>query len=323
MEHGREVVSKVGVRNGGTGYFAMSVLGLGLAALGRPGYMTLGHGQDLGETDPAAMERRCHAVLDAAYAAGVRDFDAARSYGRAEEFLARWIGGRGDLTVSSKWGYTYTAGWKAQAAQHEVKDHSLAAFQRQLAESRALLGAHLRIYQIHSVTPDSPALGDAALLRALFALRDEGVVVGLSVSGPSQAQVIERALGLGLFGCVQATWNLLEPSSATALARAHGEGLHVMIKEPLANGRLAREAPPALLEVARRLAATPDAVALAAALRQPWASVVLSGAVTTAQLSQNLRAREVSLDPEALRTLSTLAQDPARYWPWRAGFGWS
>ena len=57
-------------------------LGLGLAALGRPGYITLGHGQDLGaDRDPAEMERRCHAVLDAAWAGGVRWFDAARSCG--------------------------------------------------------------------------------------------------------------------------------------------------------------------------------------------------------------------------------------------------
>ena len=42
-----------------------------------------------------------------------------------------------------------------------MKDHSAHALRRQLAESRAILGAHLRIYQIHSVTEESPALGDA------------------------------------------------------------------------------------------------------------------------------------------------------------------
>ena len=34
-------------------------------------------------------------MLDAAYAAGVRYVDAARSYGRAEEFLAGWLAERG------------------------------------------------------------------------------------------------------------------------------------------------------------------------------------------------------------------------------------
>jgi aryl-alcohol dehydrogenase-like predicted oxidoreductase len=304
---------------------AAGVIGLGLAALGRPGYMTLGHAEDLGATDPLSMERRCHEVLDAAYAGGVRDFDAARSYGRSEEFLASWIRARSPagITVSSKWGYTYTAGWQTQAAQHEVKDHSAAAFRRQLAESRAHLGEHLRIYQIHSVTPESPALGDAELMQQLFALRDEGLVVGLSVSGPRQAEVLERALDLQLFGCVQATWNVLEPSCGPMLARAHAAGLRVMIKEPLANGRLARTAPPALARQAQRLSSTPDAVALAVALQQPWASVVLSGAATAQQLEQNLQARALRLDAAALQDLATLKQSPAAYWQWRATFAWS
>ena len=67
-------------------------LGLGLAALGRPGYLNLGHGAQLGgDRSVAALRARTHEVLDAAYAAGIRDFDAARSYGRAEEFLGEWL----------------------------------------------------------------------------------------------------------------------------------------------------------------------------------------------------------------------------------------
>ena len=67
-------------------------IGLGLAALGRPGYINLGHADDLGRNyDVAAMRAHAHAVLDAAWGAGVRYFDAARSYGRAEEFLGDWL----------------------------------------------------------------------------------------------------------------------------------------------------------------------------------------------------------------------------------------
>ena len=89
----------------------VSRLGLGLAALGRPGYINLGHGDDLGaQKDVATLEREAHAVLDAAYAGGIRYFDAARSYGKAEKFLADWLKLRGlgpeAVTVGSKWGYT-------------------------------------------------------------------------------------------------------------------------------------------------------------------------------------------------------------------------
>ena len=120
-------------------------LSIGLAALGRPGYITTHHRRDLdGNYEPQEMEAHAHAVLDAAYAASVRYIDAARSYGRAEAFLASWLAQRAlkpsDIIVASKWGYTYTADWHVDAAQHEVKDHSVAALRRQLAESRDQLG---------------------------------------------------------------------------------------------------------------------------------------------------------------------------------------
>src|ERR1700731_1113506 len=74
----------------------VSRVGLGLAALGRPGYINLGHADDLHrDYDVTAMERQTHAVLDEAWRLGVRYFDAARSYGDAERFLASWLSGRG------------------------------------------------------------------------------------------------------------------------------------------------------------------------------------------------------------------------------------
>src|SRR5713101_8310152 len=141
----------------------MRVLGLGLAALGRPGYVTLNHASDLGgRYDPTIMEFHAHDVLDAAFDAGIRYLDAARSYGRAEGFLACWLrkgkSGPGESAGASKWGYTYMAGWQTSATQHDVKDHSLAAFKRQLAESVERLGRYLSLYQIHSVTAEGKTL---------------------------------------------------------------------------------------------------------------------------------------------------------------------
>jgi aryl-alcohol dehydrogenase-like predicted oxidoreductase len=223
-------------------------LGLGLAAVGRPGYITLGRERDLpGERSVEALRARSHELLDAAYERGVRYFDVARSYGRAEEFLASWLVGKPNAVVGSKWGYTYVAGWRVDAEVHERKDHSVATFERQVAETRALLGGRLDLYQIHSVTPESSALTDAALHRRLAGLAAEGVTIGLSVSGPGQGAAIEAALevevdGVPLFRAVQATWNLLEPSAGPALAAAHDAGLTVIVKEALANGRLAGRA---------------------------------------------------------------------------------
>jgi aryl-alcohol dehydrogenase-like predicted oxidoreductase len=56
---------------GSTG-LAVSRLGLGMAALGRPGYINLHHGQDLGDASgEVAMEHRAHCVLDAAWNTGL------------------------------------------------------------------------------------------------------------------------------------------------------------------------------------------------------------------------------------------------------------
>ncbi|WP_250031128.1 aldo/keto reductase [Paractinoplanes maris] len=133
------------------GLTGVARIGLGLAALGRPAYINLGRDADLrAHRTVEAMRDRAHQLLDEAYAAGVRYFDVARSYGRAEEFLASWLPGHDDALIGSKWGYTYTAGWQLEAEAHEVKDHGVATFDRQLAETRALLGDRLGLYQMPS-----------------------------------------------------------------------------------------------------------------------------------------------------------------------------
>jgi aryl-alcohol dehydrogenase-like predicted oxidoreductase len=228
------------------------------------------------------MELAAHAVLDAAYAGGVRYFDAARSYGKAEAFLAGWLVRRGfgpdEVTVGSKWGYTYTADWRVDAPVPEVKDLSLATLRRQFVESTELLGPNLRLYQIHSATLESGVLEDPTVLEELAGLRASGLSIGLSVTGAGQAETIERALEIGGFDAVEATWNLLERGAGSALAAAHSAGVGVIVKEALANGRLsARGRVPELAEAARRAGSTPDALALAAVLAQPWSDVVLSG----------------------------------------------
>lgn len=310
-------------------------IGLGLAAVGRPGYINLGRDTDLPAVrSPEALRERAFALMDAAYERGVRYFDAARSYGLAEEFLAGWLAARprvADVVVGSKWGYTYTAGWRTDADVHEVKDHGVAEYRRQLAETRALLGGRLGVYQVHSVTPESPALGDTELHGELARLAAEGVTVGLSTSGPRQAETIRAALevtvgGRPLFNSVQSTYNVLERSAGEALAQAHAEGRTVIIKEAMANGRLAGPHLAPELEpvarIARETGTTSDAVALAAVIAQPWADIVLSGAATVDQLAANLRAADIVLDPGQRDGLAALAEPADAYWARRSRLAW-
>lgn len=312
-------------------------LGIGLAAVGRPAYITAHRGADLGAgRSPEDLERRTHALLDAAYSAGIRYVDVARSYGRAEEFAAHWLAARGahDVEVGSKWGYRYVGGWDMDAAVHEVKDHSLAAFREQWCATRDLVGDHLGRYLVHSATLDTGVLADAALHRELAGLRDRGIRVGISTSGPRQADAIRTALGVvvdgePLFTSFQVTWNLLEPSAGPALAEAAGAGAQVVVKESVANGRLAPGAPdgsPGVALVAALAAAEGvglDQLAVAAALAQPWAWRVLSGAATPDQLASHVAAADLALDPDLVDEALAAAEDPAAYWAARSDRPWT
>jgi len=312
----------------------VSRIGLGTAAIGRPGYINVGHAADLeGHTTVDGLRERAWSMFAAARSAGITYIDTARSYGRGEEFVAAWLaaGGasdaRSDILVGSKWGYTYTAEWAADATVHEVKDHSVAKLDEQLVQSLGLLGNHLRIYQIHSANETSGVLDNAAVLSRLADLRDGGLKIGITTTGPDQATTIRKAANLSvrgrrLFDTVQATWNLLEPSAGDALSEARSAGLAVIVKEAVANGRLTGR-DPRFATLFRRHApgATPDAIALAAALRLSPADLVLSGAATLQQLSSNLRAVDV---PEAVvADLPDLAEPAEQYWATRSQLAWT
>ncbi|HKK74069.1 MAG TPA: aldo/keto reductase [Saprospiraceae bacterium] len=322
---------------GNTG-LQVSQMGLGLAALGRPGYINLGHGEDLAHDYVVdAMEGRTHRMLDLAYEKGVRYFDAARSYGRAEKFLRSWLEKQAatDIVVGSKWGYIYTAEWQIEADKHEIKRHTLEVLNKQWEKSSKLL-PWLKLYQIHSATFESGVLENTEVLSRLAELKAEGVAIGVSVSGPRQAEVIEAAMlervdGVHLFDSVQATYNILEPSVGPVLQQVAEVGLGVIVKEALANGRLTPrnrregfvETKAVLEEMMQELNIQMDMLALAYVLHQPWAQVVLSGAAVETHLKSNLAAARVELSKEQLERLATLTQNVKAYWTIRQELAWN
>jgi len=328
------------LRDLGKAGFKVTPIGLGLAALGRPGYINLGHAQDLkGKYKVKKMRARTHKLLDLAWKLGIRYFDTARSYGRAEEFLASWLESKeygSDAIVGSKWGYEYTANWKVEAEAHEVKDHSLTQLKKQWSESKELLGPGPNLYQIHSATLESGVLKDQRVLEELHRLKESGIKIGLSTSGPRQSEVILQALevrihGAVLFDTVQSTWNLLEQSAADALAKAHQMGVGVIIKEALANGRLtSKNRDPDFADKVylfeyheKQLNVSTDALAIAAAMNQPWSDVVLSGAATPQQLKSNLGALLVSWNEQIEKDLGFLKEPSEEYWKIRSQLDWN
>jgi aryl-alcohol dehydrogenase-like predicted oxidoreductase len=136
------------------------------------------------------------------------------------------------------------------------------------------------------------------VLDELARLRGAGYKIGLTVTGPRQGDTVRRALsvvvaGERLFDCVQATWNLLEPSVGSALEEARSAGLGVIVKEALANGRLtARNDDPAFAAKVRRL--------------------------------EEMAARlGTGVDRQADEMAQGLAQSPEDYWDTRARLPWN
>lgn len=322
-----------------------ATLGLGLAAIGRPAYITTGRAEDLGgDRSVEALRQRTHRLLDEAVAAGVPYLDAARSYGRSEEFLSEWLHEHPDVHVEigSKWGYRYVGGWRMDADVHEVKDHALTALEEQWEQTSELLGDWLDVYHVHSATLETGVLEDRAVHEALARLQERGLRIGISTSGSRQSDAIRKALevtvdGLPLFTSFQTTWNVLEPSAGDALREAADAGARVIVKEPVANGLLTAagvqelrgadsplaSAVAAFSRTAQSLDLAVDQLAIAVALAQPWASIVLSGAVTVDQLHSNLAARAVVVPGELLDAVEEWAQPAQDYWQARSRRPWS
>ena len=80
-----------------------------------------------------------------------------------------------------------------------------------------------------------------------------------------------------------------------------------MIVEPLANGRLtARSGVAEVADAASNAGSTPDALALAMVLAQPWGDIVLSGAASVKELESNLAALALQLDPQLVERLDVI-----------------
>lgn len=93
-------------------------IGLGMAALGRPGYINLNRNTTLGGSDVRSVEKmqsQANLVLDALFCdSHSQEFipwiDCARSYGLSEKFAGEYLRDHkiapGAVYVSSKWGYS-------------------------------------------------------------------------------------------------------------------------------------------------------------------------------------------------------------------------
>jgi aryl-alcohol dehydrogenase-like predicted oxidoreductase len=142
-----------------------------------------------------------------------------------------------------------------------------------------------------------------------------------------------RRDGVRVFDSVQATWNLLERGAESALEDAHDAGMRVVVKESLANGRLTqanRDEADALYPAVARIrvlaesrGTTVETLALAAALAQSWANIVLSGAATVDQIGSTVAALGLVYDEKLDEQLRSVAVASDEYWQARSSFRWN
>ena len=310
-------------------------LGLGLAALGRPGYINLGHHQNIGPNkSKEAMYFQTEKVLNFAYQSGIQYFDVARVYGASEEFLSKWIRKQNQFNgyVGSKWGYEYLADWKIDTDVHERKDHSAAFLKQQWVETRLNLGKNIDLYQIHSVTPESNVLNDRNVLNELQNIKKSGIEIGISTSGPSQAETIKKLLEINkvenLFTFIQCTINILEQSCQQILIEASESKINIIAKEIFANGRLSaanKEFHQKEILILRNLALdlnlSLEELSLIWAYQQKYINIVLTGAATVEQLQSNIDA--ISKRDLTLPNLLELGTSKESYWQSRKSLKWN
>lgn len=313
-----------------------SKIGLGTAAIGRPLYINIKdekiHKRDF---DYSSFKNEGINFLNEAYKTGITHFDSSPGYGIAEEMLIDFSKDKNlkNLTISTKWGYTYVANFDENAKTHEIKNHSLEKLNEQWENSKKLL-PFLKTYQIHSVTTDSDVLKNKEVINRLIALKKEyNLEIGLSTSGKDQIEVIKQAIRVNnevgnLFSTFQVTFNLLDQSLLTI--KNEIKNYNIIIKESLANGRIIASnndkytsLQKHLQLLAQKYNVTEDAIAIRYCMDAIKGSIVLSGANNLKHLNQNLKASTFKLTDQEITRLESFAISPKEYWEERKQLVWN
>ncbi|NJB83694.1 aldo/keto reductase [Wenyingzhuangia aestuarii] len=308
----------------------MTKIGLGLAALGRPEYINIRDEKNIDKSE-SSFKNNAFEMLNAAYQLGIRYFDTAPSYGKGESFLKEWqkTTQHSDSILATKWGYTYVANWQlGYKGAHEVKEHSLEKLVEQWEVSKEML-PDLKVYQIHSATLESGVLENNKVLKKLSEIKNEtGLQIGLTTSGPNQSRVLQEASSIKinnhyLFDVFQVTYNVLEQSTFKTLSDLIKLGKKIVIKEGIANGRIFKNTPPLLTDLATKHNVGVDAIALRFIIDTLQPYIVLSGAFTQNQLQENLKALSFELSSDDLKDLTNLNVNTDNYWNERKQLSWN
>lgn len=278
-------------------------------------------------------EGEAHALLDAAWEAGITTYDTADAYGggRSESYLGSWLRSRGAdvrdrIVLTTKTGNPMAEGADSGLGPARIR--------RQLETSLERLGVDaVDLYLPHAVDPATPVAETIRTFEELVAAGKIRAYGGSNVD----ARWLEEALQHGRPAWVQNSYSLLERDDENGVLPAVArEGLGYTPFGPLAGGWLTGkyrrgEEPPAgsrmtlrpepylhlreehvygALETfaarARERRTTPAALAIAWLLGHPLVTAVVIGPRRPDQLLPALEALELDLSPPEREQLATL-----------------
>lgn len=175
------------------------------------------------------------ATVHAALEAGVTVFDTAHAYGDNEKRLGRWLSEH-PLGARAR---VVTKGGLIRVGEEWRNDARAKALVAQCTASREALGRDIDLYLLHAV---DPRVSLTTSMRALEALRRDGVVRAIGVSNVTRAQ-LEEAAAVAQVSAVQLSLSVFDDGAVKSgvLARALELGLTVQCHTPLGGQKRAKQ----------------------------------------------------------------------------------
>jgi pyridoxine 4-dehydrogenase len=249
---------------------------------------------------PPADRQECLRVLRRAIELGVDLIDTAESYGPhvSEELIAEALHPYPkNLVIATKGGLDRPGPdrWEPNAKPERLREE-LEGSLRRLRVDR------IDLWQLHRIDSKVP---EEQQFEAIRRFRDEGKIRLVGLSEVTVAQ-IERAREYFDVASVQNRYNLADREWEEVLDDCERERIGFIPWFPLQTGKLAGRGG-ALAEIASRHNATPSQIALAWLLQRSPVMLPIPGTSKVKHLEENMRAREIRLSEDELRTIARAA----------------
>lgn len=253
-------------------------------------------------------------VLHAALDAGMTLIDTADAYclderevGHNERLIAKalrsWTGAKDRVLVATKGGIVRHGGaWNRNGRP----EHLRAACDASL---KALGVDRIALYQFHA--PD-PAVPFAESLGAFAELQRAGKIGWVGLSNVTVAE-IRQAETIVPITTVQNRLNpyFREAPHEGVVGYCAGRGIGYLAYSPTGGGRLTKKLPshPTLIEIGRRVGATPHAVCIAWVLAQGATVIAIPSARRVEHARDSARAGDLELAPADVAAITAAAFD--------------